>query len=229
MDGLIQVAGIIDRAEAAMLCEAGVDWLGFPLRLPSKKEDLTEADAIDVIASIRPPHKGVVITYLTEAEQISAFCAELGVRTVQLHGDVPADQLRSLKRIDPELYVLKSLVVQEDNADSLVKTVEEVADWVDMFITDSFNPKTGAKGATGMVHDWRVSAELVRLSPKPLMLAGGLNADNVADAIDQVRPAAVDAHTGLEGPDGRKDPEKVRRFVDQSRQAFARLTVGATR
>ncbi|WP_203909049.1 phosphoribosylanthranilate isomerase [Rhizocola hellebori] len=223
---MIQAAGIIDRAEAAMLCEAGVDWLGFPLRLPSKREDLTEAEAIDVIASIRSPHKGVVITYLTEAEEIRAFCAELGVRTVQLHGDVPAAQLRTLKQIDPELYVLKSLVVEKDNTASLARTVEEVADWVDMFITDSFNPATGAKGATGMVHDWRVSAKLARLSPRPLMLAGGLNADNVIDAIEQVRPAAVDAHTGLEGPDGRKDPEKVRLFVERSKLAFARLALG---
>lgn len=228
MQGLIQVAGIIDQAEADMICDEGADWLGFALRLPAKNEDLSEADAASIIASIQPPRRGVVITYLTEAEEIKAFCAEVGVRTVQLHGDVPAAQLRTLRAIDPDLYVLKSLVVKDDNMAELTRTVDEAAEWVDMFITDSFNPANGAKGATGLVHDWGMSAELVRISPRPLMLAGGLNPDNVAAAIEQVRPAAVDAHTGLEDASGRKDRAKVRRFVRQSREAFERLSVGTT-
>lgn len=223
MKGLVQVAGVIDEAEAALLREEGVDWIGLPLRLPKNNEDLSEADAVAVFAGIRAPHAGVLITYLTDAQEISAFCAEVGVRTVQLHGDVPAAQLRALKEIDPDLYVLKSLVVGEDNADELLKTVDEVAEWVEMFITDTFDPATGGKGATGLAHDWGVSAELVRRSPRPLMLAGGLGPDNVAAAIERVRPAAVDAHTRLEGPDGRKDRAKVRRFVRESRRAFALL------
>ncbi|MEE1931502.1 phosphoribosylanthranilate isomerase [Streptomyces sp. TRM 70351] len=223
MKNLVQVAGIIDEAEAALLCEEGVDWLGFPLRLPSGKDDISETDAAKAISGLPAPHAGVLISYMTQADEISAFCAELGVTAVQLHGDVEAAQLRALKAARPDLYVLKSLVVREDNADELLALVDEVADAVDMFITDTYNPATGAKGATGLTHDWSVSAELVRRSPKPLMMAGGLNADNVADAIARVRPAAVDAHTGLEGPDGRKDRALVRRFVAESRRAFAAL------
>ncbi|GAA3747349.1 phosphoribosylanthranilate isomerase [Salinactinospora qingdaonensis] len=223
MEHLVQVAGIIDADEASMLCAEGVDWLGFPLRLPSGKDDISEPDATKIIADIPPPHAGVLISYLTDAEEVSAFCAELGVTAVQLHGDVPADQLRKLREIHPDLYVLKSLVVREDNAEELLGLVDEVADAVDMFITDTYNPATGGKGATGLLHDWSVSAELVRRSPKPLMMAGGLNPDNVADAIAQVRPAAVDAHTGLEGPDGRKDRMKVRTFVTEARRAFGEL------
>lgn len=228
VQGLIQVAGIIDQAEADMIRDEGADWLGFALRLPAKNEDLSEADAASIIASIQPPRRGVVITYLTEAEEIKAFCAQMGVRTVQLHGDVPPAQLRTLRTIDPDLYVLKSLVVKDDNMDELGRTVAEAAEWVDMFITDSYNPANGAKGATGLVHDWGISAELVRISPRPLMLAGGLNPDNVAAAIEQVRPAGVDAHTGLETAGGRKDRAKVRRFVQQSREAFERLSVGTS-
>ncbi|MET9291345.1 phosphoribosylanthranilate isomerase [Streptomyces sp. NPDC003077] len=222
----MQVAGVMDEAEAALLCAEGVDWLGLPLRLETHKEDLSETEAAGVFASIRPPHRGVLITYLTEAEAIRAFCAELGVRTVQLHGDVPAEELRALKETDPGLYVLKSLVVREGNHEELRGAVEEMSRWVDMFISDTFDPATGAKGATGLVHDWEVSAELARRSPRPLMLAGGLTPENVAAAIERVRPAAVDAHTGLEGTDGRKDRAKVRRFVTEARQAFARAGVG---
>ncbi|HEY0167406.1 MAG TPA: phosphoribosylanthranilate isomerase [Jatrophihabitans sp.] len=223
MKRLTQVAGIIDKDEAVMLCEEGVDWLGFPLRLPSGKNDISETDATSIIAQLLPSHSGVLISYLTDADEIGTFCAELGVTAVQLHGDVEAAQLRKLKAAYPQLYVLKSLVVREDNAAELLALVDEVAEFVDMFITDTYNPATGAKGATGLTHDWSVSAELVRRSPKPLMMAGGLNADNVADAILRVRPAAVDAHTGLEGADGRKDREKVRKFVAESRRAFAQI------
>lgn len=224
MQGLIQVAGIIDQNEAEMICQEGADWLGFALRLPAKNEDLSEADAAAIVKAIQPRHRGVLITYLTEAEEIKQFCAELGVTAVQLHGDVAPAQLRQLRRIAPELYVLKSLVVKTDNIDELTTIVDESAEWVDMYITDSFNPATGAKGATGLVHDWSISAELVRLAPRPLMLAGGLNPGNVAAAIAAVRPAAVDAHTGLEDAHGRKDPDKVRQFVTAAREAFAALT-----
>ena len=226
MHGLIQVAGVIDQAEADMIVGEGADWLGFALRLPSGNEDLSEQEAAAIIKSIQPEHEGVVITYLTDADEIKAFCAEMGVGAVQLHGDVPPAELRKLRAI-AELYVLKSLVVKADNIDELARTVQDAAEWVDMFITDSFDPATGAKGATGLVHDWGVSAELVRISPRPLMLAGGLNPRNVAAAIEAVRPAAVDAHTGLEDATGRKDRLKVRAFVEQSREAFARITAEA--
>jgi phosphoribosylanthranilate isomerase len=223
MRQLIQVAGVIDQDEADLIIEEGADWLGFALRLPAKNEDLSEADAAAIVKGIQPPHRGVLITYLSEAEEISQFCAELGVTAVQLHGDVLPAQLRELRAVAPDLYVLKSLVVKQDNIDELAKVVEESAEWVDAYITDTFNPATGAKGATGLVHDWSVSAELVRIAPRPLMLAGGLNPSNVADAIATVRPAGIDAHTGLEGADRRKDREKVRQFVANARRAFAAL------
>ncbi|MEU2923512.1 phosphoribosylanthranilate isomerase [Streptomyces sp. NPDC007251] len=217
---LVQVAGVIDAAEADMIIEEGVDWLGFALRLPSGKDDIAEQDAAAIIKGLQAPHAGVLISYLTQAEEISDFCRELGVVAVQLHGDVETGQLRRLKELRSELFVLKSLVVKQDNAEELLRLVDDTHPFVDMYITDTFDPRTGAKGATGLAHDWNVSAELVRRSPKPLMMAGGLSPQNVGDAIRAVRPAAVDAHTGLEGPDGRKDRAKVAKFVAEARRAF---------
>ncbi|CAO0832275.1 N-(5'-phosphoribosyl)anthranilate isomerase [Streptomyces microflavus] len=224
MYGLIQVAGVIDQSEADLIIEEGADWLGFALRLPAKNEDLSEADAAAIVKAIQPDNKGVIITYLTDADEIAAFCAEMGVGAIQLHGDVTPGELRRLRTLAPDLYVLKSLVVKSDNIDELREIVDTSAEWVDMFITDSFNPATGAKGATGLTHDWSVSAELVRISPKPLMMAGGLTPENVGAAIEAVRPAAVDSHTGLEDPTTRrKDRQKVRTFVQEARAAFARV------
>ncbi|KJY35651.1 MULTISPECIES: phosphoribosylanthranilate isomerase [Streptomyces] len=220
---LVQVAGIIDAEEAKLLAEEGVDWFGFPLRLPSGKDDISEAAATEIIAGLTAPQEGVLISYMVDADEISEFTTQLGVKAVQLHGDVTPEELRKLKAIRPDLYVLKSLVVKEDNAEELLQFVDEVAEFVDMFITDTFNPATGAKGATGLTHDWNVSAELVRRSPKPLMMAGGLSPENVADAIRFVKPAAVDAHSLLEGEDRRKDRAKVAKFVAESRKAFAEI------
>ncbi len=94
---------------------------------------------------------------------------------------------------------------------------------MDAFITDTFDPATGASGATGKTHEWGISRELRALSPKPLILAGGLNPENVREAIETVRPAAVDAHTGVEDAEGRKDPAKVRAFVAAAREGFRRM------
>lgn len=218
---IIQVAGIIDAAETEMLIAEGVDWLGFPLRLPSGRHDISEPNAREIITRLPHNHRGVLISYMTDADAISSFCDELGLTAVQIHGDITVKELARLRAMRPDMFLLKSLVVRHDNADALLHLIDDSAMFVDMYITDTFDPATGAMGATGKVHDWSLSAALARRSPRPLMLAGGLSADNVGDAIRTVKPAAIDAHTLIEGPDGRKDREKVRRFVALARKAFA--------
>jgi len=150
-----------------------------------------------------------------------AFCREVGVRIVQLHGDVPRDELARLKALDPALAVIKSLVVGLYDLPALEAQVARLAPWVDAFITDTYDPATGATGATGRTHDWAVSRRLVECSSRPVILAGGLNAENVAEAIRVVGPAGVDAHTGVEGADGRKCRNRVGRFVAAARAAFS--------
>lgn len=154
MKTLIQVAGIIDKGEAELMVECGVDWLGFPLRLPSGKNDISEDDARTIIGNLPTDRAGVLISYLTVATEVAEFCDELGCSIVQLHGDVTPDELAALRQLRPNLQVLKSLVVREDNLAELLAQVDESQEFVDMFITDTFDPATGAKGATGKTHDW---------------------------------------------------------------------------
>ncbi len=217
---LIQIAGVRDADEMRLLMDAGVHWLGFPLRLTVNKEDLSEADAAVLIRNLPLGFHGVVITYLNRADDVVSFCEQLGARVIQLHGDIPVDELREIKRRDPGLSVFKSLVVRAGNEEALRQLVEETAPFVDAYITDTFNPATGQEGATGLVHDWNISRRLVEFSPRPILLAGGLHAGNVAEAILAVHPAGVDSHTGVEGPDGRKSKEKVEKFVQESLRAF---------
>lgn len=217
---LIQIAGVMDAAEARMLQQCGVRYLGFPLRLPVHSEDLSESEAGAIIKNLIPPVFGVLITYLHDAEEIAGFCGTLGARVVQLHGAVASDDLRRLKALEPNLTVIKSLVVGMNDEDSLENTVRESSPFVDAFITDTFDRATGASGATGKTHDWRVSRRLVELSKRPVILAGGLTPENVKQAIFEVQPAGVDSHTGVEDPSGRKSREKVERFLAEAREAF---------
>ena len=224
--GLIQVAGVHDMTEALALRHAGVHAMGLPLRLPVNAEDLTEADAARLVAEVErlpaPPLLPVGITYIVDGAEAAEFCRALGLRRLQLHGPVAATELARLRREIPDLFLIKSLVVRADgNLPELLDTVRELAPLADAFISDTHDPATGADGATGLTHDWAVSAELVRRSPRPVILAGGLNPDNVRAAILRVRPAGVDAHTGVEGPDGRKCPNRLRRFVTEAGLGFA--------
>jgi phosphoribosylanthranilate isomerase len=147
----------------------------------------------------------------------------LGCRRVQLHGDITAGEVRRLKNSDPGRFLIKSLVVKPGNLDELAGIAGDFGPLVDAFITDTWDPKTGASGATGKTHDWDASRRIVESAAKPVILAGGLTPDNVGRAIVQVRPAGVDAHTGVEGADGMKDPVLVRAFVEEARGAFALL------
>lgn len=217
---LIQIAGIMDAAEAEMLLSCGIRYLGFPLRLPVNQEDLSETEAAAIIQGLAPSAFGVLITYLNKAVEIADFCDALGVRVVQLHGDIEIDQLQKLKQLRPGLTVIKSLVVGLHSEETLESTVAVLSANVDAYITDTFDPETGASGATGKAHDWSISRRLVELSERPVILAGGLTPDNVRQAIIEVRPAGVDVHTGVEEASGRKNRQKTLRFVAEAEEGF---------
>ncbi len=207
-----------------MLAECGVAWIGFPLRLPVNTEDTTEDEAAEIVrdlAAFRGDVTSVLITYLSDPDEITAFARTLGVTVVQLHGDVPVESLRRLREESPELHVVKSLVVGRTPDRELDRLVGECSPSVDAFITDTFDPATGASGATGRVHDWAVSRRIVERSPRPVILAGGLTPENVREAVHVVRPAGVDVHTGVEDATGRKDRRLVEAFVAEARAAFA--------
>src|SRR5262245_35833374 len=111
VDDLVQVAGVIDQAEADMLVRCGVQYLGFPFRLPVHKEDLSEQAAARIIRGLKPPARGVLITYLDRADEIVELCESLGASIVQVHGDVETSELRKVKERRPGLSVIKSLIV----------------------------------------------------------------------------------------------------------------------
>jgi len=217
---VIQVAGVIDAAEAELLVECGVRYLGFPLRLAFHAEDLTESQAASIIQALPAECHGVLITYMTDAEEVVTCCRFLGVRIVQLHGDVEVSELQRINQLDPSLSIIKSLVVGRQSTSELQEVMQSSSPFVDAYITDTFDPKTGATGATGKLHDWAISRDIVQQAQHPVILAGGLTPDNVREAIEVVGPAGVDAHTQLEDTTGRKSREKVQQFVAEAKLGF---------
>jgi phosphoribosylanthranilate isomerase len=223
VEPVIQIAGVKDLGEALMLWEAGVTQLGFPLRLDFHTPDTSEEEARDIIRALPAEVGKALITYLSEPTQIAELAAFLGVDIVQLHGRITVEAVWRLRAQAKGLTIIKSLIVTgEDDADAL-RVARSLADSVDFFLTDTYDPVTGASGATGKTHDWRVSERLAREAGRPLILAGGLNPRNVRRAISEVKPAGVDAHTGVEGADGRKDRRLVEEFVREGRRGFAEM------
>jgi phosphoribosylanthranilate isomerase len=206
-----------------MILEAGADWLGFPLRLEHHGEDLPDREVASIVSSLGIGDRAVLITYLERAADIAELAARIGCRRVQLHGDIAAGEARRLKEADDGLFLIKALVVRPGNLDELLRASQDFGPVVDAFITDTWDPETGARGATGKPHDWATSRRIAVSAARPVILAGGLTPENVGRAIAQVRPAGVDSHTGVEAAGGIKDPARVRAFIEEARRAFALL------
>ncbi len=217
----IQIAGISDLIEAYMLIDSGVKYIGFPLCLDCNKPDVSQAEAKSIISKTKDRVCPIVITYLDNAKDISDLCKYLNVDIVQIHGNISIAELSGLRKMRPHLDIIKSLVVRNNNKNNLLNSLVAYDSFVDSFITDTYDPETGASGATGKVHNWEISRQIVAESSGPVILAGGMNPANVGDAIMQVRPAGVDVHTGVEGNSGRKESRLVRRFVDEAQRAFS--------
>jgi phosphoribosylanthranilate isomerase len=217
--GLIQVAGVGDLDEAAMLLEEGVDLIGIPLRLTVNAEDLTEEAAAGI--SKQFPGKVCLITYLAEPGEIVALANYLAVDWIQLHGETDPGILPAIREAMPGVRIIKSLIVGKGSTADLLELIKGHSPHVDAFITDTFNAETGAEGATGQTHDWSVSRHLVAASARPVILAGGLRPDNVEVAVRTVRPYGVDVHSGVEDTAGRKDRILVKAFIEAARRGFS--------
>ena len=126
-----------------------------------------------------------------------------------------------LKTKHPQLKIIKSIIIGQQSLPQIFSFINTYSSAVDAFITDTFDPETGASGATGKRHNWEISKRIVEYSALPVILAGGLHSGNVREAILKVRPAGVDVHTGVENSDGRKDTDKIRSFIKVSQSGLS--------
>ncbi len=213
----VQIAGVSSLDEALTAERAGADALGFTVRLPTGIHDgLTEEKARAIIARLPPFVSSVAITYVAGAREAIELCRYLGAGVLQLHGEFPIGELHLLRVAMPHLKVIRAVHVTGPEALARARALER---HVDAVILDTYDAESGRGGATGKVHDWRISAEIATSCRAPVILAGGLTPDNVAAAIATVRPWAVDVHTGIEDADGSRNLAKIREFVRAAKAA----------
>jgi len=196
-----------------MLIDCGFTHLGFPHFLPVNIEDTTLLESRQIIKSIYEAAIPVLITYQSSANDITKTLDYLSINYVQLHGKIDLAEIKKIKSIRSNIFIIKSIIIRNSNPNAPLNEVYKYQDYIDYFITDTYNPETGAEGATGKTHDWGISREIVKTSIKPVILAGGLNHSNISKAIDYVKPAGVDVHNGIEDNNGNKDKDKALLFV----------------
>ncbi len=215
----IQVAGVSSLEEALSCRSVRVDALGFTLEVPGGVHDgLTRQRARHIIDRLPPDVLTVVITYLDIAEEAGRLVREVRGAAVQFHGGITEDELEAFRKECPGVRTIGCVTVAGEDAVQHAGRFRPPL-W-DAIILDSLDPLTGRKGATGLTHDWSVSAVIAKKSPLPVILAGGLTPENVAQAIRSVRPHGVDAHTGLENTDGTRNFDKIKSFAEAALEAF---------
>ena len=201
----------VDEARVALA--AGARALGLVSAMPSGPGVISDERVAEVAAAMsREPVHTFLLTARTRADDIAAQHARCGTTTLQLVDHVPAAELKRLRALCPGVAIVQVIHVTDE---AVLDEARAAAPWVDALLLDSGNPKLAVKelGGTGRTHDWALSRRIRdAVHPLPLWLAGGLNADNVAEAVAAVRPYGVDLCSSVRS-DGRLDAGKLTAFM----------------
>jgi phosphoribosylanthranilate isomerase len=222
----IKVCGITTREDAVMVAEAGADAIGLNFVGGPRRIDLKQAEVI--LDALPPLVVPVALVSLTGPgagemnEQVAELLATRWISTVQVYGEVTN---KAVARLAWEGYRPIVPVPVRDIAFAATRPVgvsgggEQGAAAV---LLDTHDP--GRLGGTGRSFAWSLVAQARALGHlqgwPPIILAGGLTPENVAQAIREAAPYGVDVSSGVESAPGHKDPEKVRRFVDEARKVM---------
>jgi len=215
----VKICCISSPAEAQAAIAAGAHALGLVSSMPSGPGVIDEA----LIARIAAQVPAAVHTFLLTSQQRALYIIEQHRRcrtsTLQLVDHLPFDELRRLRDALPGVQLVQ--VIHVTGAASVSEALA-VAPLVDALLLDSGNPHAAVKelGGTGRTHDWAHSRQIVAASPRPVYLAGGLRADNVAQAIATVQPFGLDLCSSVR-TDGRLDGVKLQAFFAAVRRADA--------
>lgn len=214
----VKVCCISSLDEARRAVAAGAQALGLVSQMPSGPGVIDEALIAKIAAAVAPPVDTFLLTALTDAEAIAAQHARCRTTTLQLVDAVPVAELQRLRRLLPGIRLVQ--VVHVLGPASVAEALA-LAPLVDALLLDSGNPSLGVKelGGTGRVHDWQLSAQIVAAVARPVYLAGGLRAANLAEALAAVRPHGLDVCSGVR-EHGALSDERLRAFM-QAAQSFA--------
>ncbi len=211
----VKICGITQPEWACVAAEAGADAVG--LIFAESPRRVTLQEAAEIVRALPPWVAPVGVFVDASPATIRLAAAEVGLAAVQLHGDEPPEILAELGR----LKVIKALGIGSEDDLGAARTWRKGAERLrrpDAYLVDA-RVAGGPKGGTGEQADWDAAARMIDDGFAPLILAGGLGPENVAEAIRAVRPWGVDSSSGTEMQPGTKSPEKIRAFVEAVRTA----------
>jgi phosphoribosylanthranilate isomerase len=186
----------------------GADAVGFVLASPSSQRNLTLGMARKMMDVVPVFVTKVAVTSSTEIKTIQKICSTLRPDGLQLHQHTHK-LVSMIRKAHPEIGLILATAIRDRSS---ILQVERSTKWADAVLADS--PSSTGMGGTGRKHDWVITALLRRkISPHPLILAGGLTPGNVRIAVRKVKPFAVDVSTGVEHRIGVKDHNKIKEFI----------------
>jgi phosphoribosylanthranilate isomerase len=214
---LVQIYEISSAEEARALGDLGVNHIGVLVGDGSFPREQSVDQARLIFSAIPSSSKGVALLLSADVRLIEHIISEL--KPAILHLGASSDLLtpaavQQLKKRCRNLTVIRSIPALNDQSIAIAQSYDEIAD---MLLVDSHRPGDAQIGALGVTHNWEIDKKIVESVHIPVIIAGGLGPDNVADAIKMVGPAGVDSKTRTDKDDGShtKDLQKVRRFVGQ--------------
>jgi phosphoribosylanthranilate isomerase len=215
----IKICCISSVSEARMAIELGASALGLVSAMPSGPGVIREEQIAEIAAIIPPAIGSFLLTSKQEVTSIVEQQRRCGTNCVQLCDRLSSGSPQELKAAMPGVSVVQ--VVHVTGPDSLEEAMA-IASGVDAILLDSGNQSLAVKelGGTGRRHDWNLSRRIREQVSVPIFLAGGLKAENVAEAIQAVEPFGLDLCSGVR-TDGQLDREKLRRFFAAVKTATA--------
>lgn len=207
----IKICCISSTQEAQLAIRLGASALGLVSEMPSGPGVIADALIAEIAAAVPPPIATFLLTSRTDPAQIVAQHRRCRVTTVQICDRLAPGAHAYLRDALPGVSLVQVIhVIGKESVEEAV----HASNAVDALLLDSGNQALPLKelGGTGRTHDWSVSARIVEASTIPVFLAGGLNANNVAEAIQAVRPFGVDLCTGVRSQ-GELDEKKLSRFM----------------
>lgn len=199
----VKLCGLCRPSDIAAANEAAPDAVGFVF-WPRSVRCVRPEDVAQWVGDLRPDLERVGVFVNASADEIRRAVAIAGLTIVQLHGNESATFAAAFG-----VRVWKAFPVA-------TVSPEEAADWpVEAIVLD--NGTTDQPGGTGRAADWARAAAFARAFAGRMVLAGGLTPDNVAEAVRAVSPWGVDASSGVESEPGRKDPARMKEFVQRCR------------
>ncbi|MBK8176370.1 MAG: phosphoribosylanthranilate isomerase [Rhodospirillales bacterium] len=221
----VKICGSRRAGDIDIALDAGADAVGLIVGVRHLSEDALAPDrARALLERIPRGVMSVLVTHLVRAQQVLALHEQVPTAMIQLHDEIAPADIRRIRRALPRVALIKAVHVTGPQA---IAEAEAVAREVDALLLDS---RTAERiGGTGAVHDWSISADVVRAIDRPVILAGGLTPENVAEAIAAVQPFGVDVNSGVDGTNGDKDRDKAIAFVQRARAALPALPPAETK